>query len=598
MMVRSLSRAGSGCFGVLVLALLSCGESTGPGSLSVTGTLTAVSTMPASGTVGAPVAVSPTVLLKNRQGQPQADTEVTFEVTAGGGALTRYTAITDADGTASAGTWTLGSQAGPNTVVARAEGFAAVSFQTTALADRPASLAAATAVLTWGVRAQPISPAPAVRVLDRFGNPVAGAAVEFAVTGGGGTVNGAAAASGSDGVARVGGWTLGPVAGINSLRATAPGLAPLAFTATGTVGPVSQVVKLAGDNQSATLSTAVAIRPRVRVTDSAGNPVAGATVAFTATSGGGAVAGGSQLTDLAGEATVTSWSVGPVAGTNTLRASVGATSASFAALAVAGPPASQFDIEVRYVGTVAPVYQQAFQAAVARWRSVIIGDVPGLTLNAAAGSCDSVMPAVNEFIDDLVIYVHLKDIDGVGNVLGRAGPCYVRDAGKLPVLGFMQFDLADLAGMAANGTLNAVITHEIGHVLGIGTLWTYVTPSLLQGGGTSDPFFVGTQARQYFGQAGGAFGSGVPVEALGGDGTRDSHWRESVLRSELMTGWIAPGANPLSAITIGSLADLGYLVSYHAADAFTVPSASALSAIVEGGVELIEAPMPPPVVVR
>src|SRR5690606_12274024 len=138
-------------------------------------------------------------------------------------------------------------------------------------------------------------------------------------------------------------------------------------------------------------------------------------------------------------------------------------SASFTALAVAGPPTSQFDIEIRYLGAVLPTYQAAFQAAVARWRQVVIGDIPALHLNAAAGSCDSVMPAVNEVIDDLVIYVHLIDIDGVGNVLGRAGPCFIRDAGKLPVLGFMQFDLADLANLAATGTLQTVITHEIGH---------------------------------------------------------------------------------------------------------------------------------------
>ena len=45
-----------------------------------------------------------------------------------------------------------------------------------------------------------------------------------------------------------------------------------------------------------------------------------------------------------------------------------------------------------------------------------------------------------------------------------------------------------------------------------------------------------------------------------------------------MTGWAGPGTNlPLSRITIGSLADMGYTVNYAAADSFT-PSSSALSA--------------------
>ena len=34
----------------------------------------------------------------------------------------------------------------------------------------------------------------------------------------------------------------------------------------------------------------------------------------------------------------------------------------------------------------------------------------------------------------------------------------------------MEFDTADLAQMQSEGTLLAVIEHEIGHVLGIGTL--------------------------------------------------------------------------------------------------------------------------------
>src|SRR5262249_24095573 len=58
----------------------------------------------------------------------------------------------------------------------------------------------------------------------------------------------------------------------------------------------------------------------------------------------------------------------------------------------------------------------------------------------------------------------------------------------------------------------------------------------------------------------------------------DSHWRESILANELMTGWAGPGVNlPLSRITVASLADLGYVVNMNAADSFT-PTASSRSA--------------------
>ena len=62
------------------------------------------------------------------------------------------------------------------------------------------------------------------------------------------------------------------------------------------------------------------------------------------------------------------------------------------------------------------------------------------------------------------------------------------------------------------------------------------------------------------------------MENTGGPGTRDGHWRESVHNSELMTGWIEGGGsvNPLSAITIASFADMGYVVDMSAADPYVL----------------------------
>ena len=65
--------------------------------------------------------------------------------------------------------------------------------------------------------------------------------------------------------------------------------------------------------------------------------------------------------------------------------------------------------------------------------------------------------------------------------------------------------------------------------------------------------------------------SAVPVENTGEEGTRDSHWRETVFVNELMTGFVGNAGNPLSALTIASLADMGYTVNLAAAEPYTLP---------------------------
>jgi hypothetical protein len=67
----------------------------------------------------------------------------------------------------------------------------------------------------------------------------------------------------------------------------------------------------------------------------------------------------------------------------------------------------------------------------------------------------------------------------------------------------------------------------------------------------------------------------VAVEGLPfGAGTADSHWREATFDSEIMTGFVeAVGVTvPLSAITIQSFGDEGYVVNLAIADPYTVPA--------------------------
>jgi hypothetical protein len=337
------------------------------------------------------------------------------------------------------------------------------------------SLSAASRTSQTGQANQPVADPPAVLVLDRSGRVLPGTPVTFSVAAGGGTLTGANATSGADGIARVGSWVLGP-SGAQEVLATAA--------------------------------------------EFAGSPQA------------------------------------------------------FAAVIVG----VAYDISLRFLNPPIDSQRLAFQRARERIEQVIIGDLPDvpLRLSAAEASSCGGGPPIDETVDDLLILVLLGPIDGQGGTLGLAAPCVVREGSGLPVLGVMRFDTADLAALESTGRLDAVVLHEMMHVVGVGTVWTSMSPPLLSGAGGLDPIFTGSNAIDAFlNFNGGAFYSGtpVPVENTGGSGTRDSHWRESVFKNELMTGWISGATQPLSRTTGASLLDLGYEVNLAAADPFDLATA-------------------------
>ncbi|MEK9506460.1 putative Ig domain-containing protein [Gaopeijia maritima] len=246
-----------------------------------------------------------------------------------------------------------------------------------------------------------------------------------------------------------------------------------------------------------------------------------------------------------------------------------------------------FDIQLCYAEEASPTVQAAFTSAVARWEGLITGDLADIVPNANAHtSCLSgrTLPQLSGTIDDLVIFVVVEPIDGEFGILGSAGPCYVRNGDLLTSVGTMRFDSADLDRLNNNGQLENVILHEMGHVLGIGTLWGYhgliqetATP------GETDPsvhdtHFTGAAAIAAFDAAGGAgrASAKVPVQNVGNQGSINGHWRETVMDNELMTPFLDGGANPLSAISVGSVGDLGYTVNAAGADGFAVPFPDAL----------------------
>jgi hypothetical protein len=233
---------------------------------------------------------------------------------------------------------------------------------------------------------------------------------------------------------------------------------------------------------------------------------------------------------------------------------------------------SPFTIEIRFMGGLTDAQQAAFAGAADRWAHVIVGDLPDIEVDG-------------DLIDDVLILAQGQLIDGVGGVLGQAGHTHVRTAPDgsllLPCKGQMAFDTADLAQMEAEGVLLDVITHEMGHVLGIGSMWDpmgLVSPAPDDPAALVNPVFTGPAAMAEYGSLLSAEQtSPVPVENQGGAGTARVHWRESVFGTELMTGFVGAAGNPMSKLTVASLQDLGYQVDLAAADPYTLPDLLSLA---------------------
>lgn len=224
---------------------------------------------------------------------------------------------------------------------------------------------------------------------------------------------------------------------------------------------------------------------------------------------------------------------------------------------------SPFTIEVQFLGGLTARQEEAFARAADRWSRIIVGDLPTVVLDG-------------EVIDDILILAQGVPIDGDGGTLGQAGPTHLRpatagSAALLPARGIMSFDTADLANMENDGRLNDVIAHEMGHVIGLVPL-LFRRKGLLEGSGTNNPVFTGENAmREYAALRGNAHPVPVPLENIGGPGTAEAHWRDTIFHNELMTGFVKDAGNPLSRLTAAGLADLGYQVDLEGAEEYRLP---------------------------
>ena len=235
-----------------------------------------------------------------------------------------------------------------------------------------------------------------------------------------------------------------------------------------------------------------------------------------------------------------------------------------------------------------PIFGETMQAAVDRWDSIITGYPEGW------------------FLD---VYVEYEEM--APNILGGAAITHfngLTDFGSFfPTRGDIVLNSVNLNAMknnignAGKSELYYTCLHEVGHLLGIGSLILKENSTINNEpvvsyieDGVTKYYYTGQHAFQaykdYLQPLGHDTGllSGIPVEDDGGQGTAHSHAEEGLtngissndrmiggvfhpgLEHELMAGWSEDGDyNPLSKISIGFLEDIGYDVNYDEADPYS-----------------------------
>jgi len=304
-----------------------------------------------TGEVVQPLAARPTIAVRDAAGNPIAGMPVAWRVTTGGGTVAGSSAVTNAAGESSMA-WTLGPKVGDGVHVLEATAGGSVPTRFVASGVLTAgTLRVVSGDGQSGFTGQRLDNAliVAVETPAPGSRRVAGVAVDWAVTGGGGTVSNSRVVTNGSGEAFVF-WAVGTVPGTNNQGATASvaglGGSPVVFVASAGLTPGS-ITMVSGNDQAGVLGTTLPAPLVVLVQDEAGQPLPGATVTWDISHdwGYGPYSHTTSTTDALGHASLMVQLSGEWAGTGTV--DVGARAKGldtqavwFNASTFAGPPAT------------------------------------------------------------------------------------------------------------------------------------------------------------------------------------------------------------------------------------------------------------------
>jgi adhesin/invasin len=282
------------------------------------------------------VPIKPSVRLTDANDHPIPGVVIQFSVGSGAGSVTGASALTNSEGVATVGSWTLGSSPGEQTLVASLLGsIPALSVVITANANP--STAPSIQILAGDGQSAKVASAvaipPSVLVKDAYNQALEGVDIVFSIQGGGGSIKPESIVkTDKQGVARLQEWVLGTTAGTNTLRAGfAQGLSAdtVRFSAMGTVGSPEKITIIGPRIRiTPTPASNLVQLPRALVTDAYDNPIPNVSVAFSISSGGGSIEPSVAVSESDGSAWVTKWTMGTTVGANTMIASIVGTSIS------------------------------------------------------------------------------------------------------------------------------------------------------------------------------------------------------------------------------------------------------------------------------
>lgn len=171
----------------------------------------------------------------------------------------------------------------------------------------------------------PLSVDPVVQLQDESGRDLAlsGRSVTVAVIGGEGELSGPVGVStGSSGAAAFRGLTVSGRAGVRTITFSTAGIPSLSANVMLIAGTPERIEPVSSVSQTAVAGDEVPEQPAVKLLDADTNVIAGTRVVFSVEQGGGAISPDTVVTDVGGMARAENWILGPLAGTNTLRARV------------------------------------------------------------------------------------------------------------------------------------------------------------------------------------------------------------------------------------------------------------------------------------